>query len=811
MFYRLGHVAYRRRYAIIVAWLLLVALSIPGLAQLQGALSGGGFQNGVTEADRALARMQSDLHYFPTSVTIIFSHPTWTVADPRFVSALHGALSGMPGLAHLARIDTFDGPNGSPKMVSPDRHATYAVLNFQAPLETVQKELPRVRARLRPTALRTIITGDPPVYADMERLSVEDLAQVEKYTFPAALLLLVVVFGTLVAAGVPLLIGGVSVAVTLAILYLIARVTTVSTFALNVTTMIGLGIGIDYALLIVSRFREEIARRTIEDAVAVTVAHAGRSVLFSGGTVVLGLSGLLMFKAIALRSMGIGGALVVGVAVVASLTLVPAVLGLLGRRIDALPVLRRGDRVSRFWPATARLVMRYPWAFIVLTLIAVATIAWPAGELRLNIPNATILPTSVESRQGYDILQTTFQQNVDSPIIPVVYGPGPILQPRYIGALYDYTRAIARDRDVASIQSIVNLDPHLTRSDYLDLPAHLADPAVASVVAQFAGAHSTLVAVYPRHGLSKDAAEALARRIHAIPLGQGLRRDLGGYTPGEMDYVGALYSDFPKAILFVIGSTLLVLLALFHSVVLPIKAVVMNSLSLLGSYGALVFIFQQGHLSNLLNFSATGYTDEMTPIVMFCTLFGLSMDYEVFLLSRIQEEYLKGGRNDYAVEQGLARTGRIITSAALILVVVAGSFAFTNLVLVKAVGLGLALAILIDATLIRTLLVPATMRVLGHWNWWAPRWLDHLIGRVGGEMATTEPARTAAEYGTPDTASPDGAPIGEPAVKTAGCRPYPLCGPQAPALQSPVPVRESTGTAAPRRYAGTDGPGRPPR
>jgi len=750
MFYHLGHWAYRRRRLVIVAWVIALLVALPFLPRLQSVLGGGGFANGTTDADRALALLQSDLRYYPSSVSIIFSDPRLRVDDPLFRRDMAAALGRLRELPHLARVETyynqtsgagapssFTAPGGSGSLVSPDRHSTYAVLDFSSELEKTQTVLPRLRSQLRTERLRAIVTGDPTVYDDMVRLSTDDLAQVEKYTFPVALILLVFVFGTLVAAGVPLIIGGVSVAITLAVLYLLGRITAMSIFSLNTSTMIGLGVGIDYALLIVSRYREEIARRPIEDAVATTVAQAGRAVLFSGFTVMLGLGGLLMFKAVALRSMGIGGAVVVAVAVLAALTLAPAALGVLGPRIDRLSVLPRGrGNGARFWPALAGVVMRRPWLFIVGTLLIVTFLASPVRLLQLNIPDATILPKSMPSRQGFDILQNVFKVNQDSPTLPIVSAPDRILQPGYIGALYDYVQKIKGVPDALAVQSIVSLDPRLTRADYLELPAHLVNPAVAAQVAPLAGTHSTLVVVYPRHGLSKERGENLVRRIRAIPLGGGLRAVVGGYTAGEMDYIGALYSDFPKAVLFVIGSTFLVLLVLFRSVVLPLKAVIMNMLSLLGSYGALVFIFQQGHFSGLLNFSATGYVDEITPIVMFCTLFGLSMDYEVFLLTRIREEYLRSGDNERAVQQGLARTGRIITSAALILVVVAGSFAFTNLVLVKAVGLGLALAIVIDATLIRSLLVPATMRVLGRWNWWAPRWLDRLLGRVEGVIGS---------------------------------------------------------------------------
>src|SRR2546423_10805103 len=361
-----------------------------------------------------------------------------------------------------------------------------------------------------------------------------------------------------------------------------------------------------------------------------------------------------MFKATALRSMGVGGALVVLVAVLAALTLVPAVLGVLGPRSEVLAVLSHRGGGARFWPAFARAGRQRPWPVIELTRLGVGAIASPVRGLKLSIPDATILPRSVPSRQGFDMLQKTFRVHADTPILPVAHGSGPILQPRCLAALYDYTRRIARVPGVRAIQSVVNLDPHLGRADYLNLPAELANPAVAAAVAPLVGTHATLVVVYPQRSLSQSQAEALTRRVRAVPLGAGLQRAIGGYTPGTMDYINALYSDFPKAILFVIGSTFVVLLVLFRSVVVPLKAVLMNILSLLGSYGALVFVFQQGHLSRVLNFSSTGFIDEMTPIIMFCTLFGLSLDYEVFLMARIREEYCATGDNAQAVEQVLA-------------------------------------------------------------------------------------------------------------------------------------------------------------
>jgi putative drug exporter of the RND superfamily len=320
------------------------------------------------------------------------------------------------------------------------------------------------------------------------------------------------------------------------------------------------------------------------------------------------------------------------------------------------------------------------------------------------------------------------------------------LSPASMGALYDYVHAMSREPGVVAAQtkSLVTLVPFGTRTQYQQIREYLRYPQVAASVKEYVGNGSTVVSLQPKHGQSTATIDQLIRRIRAQPISAGLRRYVGGFDAGVMDYLDNLYAQFPICILFVVVVTYFVLLVLLRSVILPLKAVLMNALSLLGAYGAVVWIFQQGHLSSIFNFSPTGYVDEVTPIIMFCTLFGLSMDYEVFMLSRVREQYLLTGDNSASVALGLERTGRIITSAAMILVVVAGSFAFTDIVLIKAVGLGLAIAILLDATLIRCLLVPATMRVLGQWNWWLPARLQALLGNNIPESSTDPTRRSVA-------------------------------------------------------------------
>jgi RND superfamily putative drug exporter len=513
-----------------------------------------------------------------------------------------------------------------------------------------------------------------------------------------------------------------------------------SIFSLNLATMLGLGLGIDYSLFIVSRFREELARgESVERAVAWSVASAGRAVLFSGITVMVGLLALLSFDITALRSMGMAGASVVAVSVLAALTLLPAALGVLGPRIDALSIgPLASSRVGRpegghgFWPRLAHGVMSRPAAVLIPLLALLIALGLPFLRVELGAPDASILPADVQSRQGFDLLQAHWGAGELSPVLVVFQTDdgGSPLTPSRVVALANFMRRVQADARVERAESIVTIDPRITPEQYALIfadPARISD-GYAQLAAQATVRQDVVLATLTsRFGQTDDRSKALVRAIRATPPPAGFRLLVGGGTAGVIDYADRLYDQFPRAALLVVVVIYAVLLRTFGSVVLPLKAVVMNVLSILASYGALVVIFQDGALSSLLHFQPLGYVEASLPIVMFCVLFGLSMDYEVFLLSRVQEAHLDGADNPTSVARGLERSGRIITSAAAIVVLVSLSFVAADIVLIKALGLGTAIAVLLDATLVRALLVPATMRLLGDWNWWSPAWLPRFL------------------------------------------------------------------------------------
>jgi Predicted drug exporters of the RND superfamily len=616
--------------------------------------------------------------------------------------------------------------------------------------------LPILRGRLHDAPGLTVeLAGGPAFYGDVQTVSEADLQRSELISLPLAAIALVVVFGSVVAAGVPLVVGGSAVIVALAAIFLVASVMPMSIFVLNLATLLGLGLGVDYSLLMTSRFREEMARRIdsptqVADAIRVTVATAGRAVFFSGLTVLLGLLGLILFEFMILRSVGIAGAIVVGATGAAALTLLPAVLAILGTRLDRLAVRRVTVTPDPDgpWSRLARRVMRHPVAVLIPTLAFLLVLGSPFLHVRFNAPDATILPATVPSRVAFDRLQREFGEGEFAPLVIAVRTTGPATSPVNLAALYDYSRRLAADPRVSRVDSLVDVDPRLTLGQYTLLygdPSGPPDRYVAATLAATTRGDLTAFTLYTPFGPNRDEGRNLVAALRdpsgdlAPPLGVTVL--VGGGAADVTDVVNQVAADFPRTALFIIVSTYLVLFILLRSVILPAKALVMNTLSIVASFGALVWIFQDGNLSAILGFQPLGFVETTQPVILFCVLFGLSMDYEVFLLTRMKEAWDRTGDNTEAVARGLERSGRIVTSAALIVVVVAGSFAFADIVLIKALGIGMAIAIALDATVVRALLVPATMRLLGRWNWWMPTWLGQIVaGRLPAAEADVEAA-----------------------------------------------------------------------
>ncbi len=762
MFAAWGHFVYRFRWPVLAISLVLLVASI-GLVAQGGELKSGGIIL-TAESGRASELIQQQLpRGTGSSFSLVLSSQRAAVSDPAFRSAYDAALAPLRADPRVKEIvGPYDPSPLAASFVSKDQHRALAVVSVNDDAPVATKYYEELRGMVRSDLLAVGATGYLAINHDFNVILETDLQRAETVSLPLALVLLLAVFGTAVAAALPLGVGVLAVVGGIAATFLLSRATDVSQYALNIVTLIGLGVAIDYSLFIVNRFREELVRRSsVEDAIARSLATSGRAITFSGLTVAIGLSGMFFYQGTFLASMGYAGALVVAIAVVYGLTFLPALLSILGPRVNSLRVSELVRRIRRLPPSAAatgpglwhRLaigVMRRPILVLVPILAFILVTASPFVRLRLANGDVDMLPASAESRAAYHTLLDEFpgqDQNQFQVVVRFTDGAQPLSR-EHVGSLYDLSRRLAAVPDVLRVQSVVDADSRLGKTEYAALYANRDSlpPAAKEGVRQSVGRDIVVLTAQSAQAISSDAARDQLRAIRALPAPAGAELLVTGFTAYDVDAIDFILGHTPLAVGYVVLATYIVLFLLLGSLVLPLKAVLMNFLSIGASFGALVWIFQDGHLSQQLGFSATSI-DPTLPVIMFCIVFGLSMDYEVLLLSRVQEEYRHGRDNRAAVAEGLERIGRLITGAAAIMVGVFLAFALAQVVIIKAIGLGTAIAIAIDATLVRALVVPATMRLLGDLNWWAPPPLARLYNRLGlGEgMARPLPAASEAD------------------------------------------------------------------
>jgi putative drug exporter of the RND superfamily len=626
--------------------------------------------------------------------------------DPRVAAGIRATaerLRAIPGVAQVA-----DPVTGPPELLARDGRAALVAVEFADGLDgdRFDRALEAAEAELRRLDAPHVLVGGGPLQdQEFEDQVASDLARAELLSMPVVLVLLLVVFGGIVAAGLPVLIALTGVAGTLLALFGISAVTDVSVYSVNVVTMLGLGLAVDYALLLVSRFREERAIRDLPAAVEEAVATAGRTVVFSGLTVAASLAGLLVFADPFLRSMAYGGGAVVLIDMLAAVTLLPALLGLWGARVR--PRARNAGARGGLFAAISRLVQRRAVLIVVVVAVPLAVAATPFLHAHYQQPDARFLPAGAESRRLYETLEARFDPAVW--VEPVVMVAEAGTDPAGLARVAAFGDRVAGLDGVRAVGE----------------PRPLAEGV-------------TVVEVLPQGGGTDPAASRLVAEIRALPAPFPVQ--VTGDAAELADYQATIAERLPLAAGLVVLATFVLLFLFTGSVVVPVKAIVMNVLSLGASFGALVWVFQEGHLAWLLGAEGTGALDPTVPVLTFAITFGLSMDYEVFLLSRIKEAWDETGDNDLAVALGLQRTGRIVTSAALLLVVVFAGFMAAGMLTIKQIGLGTVLAVALDATVVRMLLVPATMKLMGRWNWWAPAPLRRLHRRVGlGEQAASRP------------------------------------------------------------------------
>jgi RND superfamily putative drug exporter len=703
-----GRTAYRRRRLILIIALLVAGLGALWGTSIFGAVqTAGGFnapdsqsQHEANLATQAFGRDAGD-------VVVLYSSQTLTTASPAFRSAVTSTLAALPH----SRVESYASywSTGSRQFVSASGHQTYAVIELAGSGDTARQDgYDAIKTQLSAPGLHSQVGGVIPTDETIDKQTTANITRAEGLSFPILAILLLVIFGSLTAACMPLAIGALGILGSFTALRLLTLVTGVSVFSLNITTILGLGLGIDYGLFLVTRFREELHKQgTVEDAVARTVATAGRTVLVSAATVAIVLASLMLFPETILRSIGYGGVATVLVDMTAALTVLPALLAVLGPKVNSLRIRRSVQRPpaaenSGGWYRLAHSVMRRPVLYAIPIVVLLLGLGSPFLHVAWGGVDATALPSSAAPRIVTEALNRDFPGNPTAPIEAVVQFRGPV------------TGSPSRTAGLASYAS---------RLDHVS----------GVTAAQVTGIRGNVARIDLSYGPGPYTPQArvIAGHVRDVAAPPGATAAVGGQTAALADELSSIGHTLPWMALAVVLATFVLLFLAFGSLVLPLEAIVANILSLSAMYGVVTWIFADGHLSGLLSFTPNGTISPTIPVLMFAIMFGLSMDYEVFLLSRIRERYVATGDNTAAIASGLQRTGGVITSAALLLLIVIGMFSISSITFIKLLGVGMIVALILDATLVRMLLVPATMRLLGDANWWAPAPLRRLATRYG--------------------------------------------------------------------------------
>jgi RND superfamily putative drug exporter len=733
-------VAVRRPRLVLLAWLLVAVVAGVLSTGLGDRLGTGGFEVPGSESLRVQQDLQQRFSGQSADATVVVVHSdSATATQPPYEQLLGAIASAARAIPDVTSVVTP--AEGGPAFVSKDGRTSYVVVGMSGDIgrqQEIAADLGEVAAERSRDGFQVTTAGSAAFFDRLNEVSKEDLEKAERITFPVTLVILVIAFGSVVAAGLPIILAIVSLVVTLGALFLLAGVMNMNIFVTNSASIVGIGVGIDYALFVVTRFREELRRgRSTGDAVVHSVETSGRAVLLSGLTVIVALAGMFLVDIAAFRSMAVGMMTVVFVAVAAALTLLPALLGMLGRRIERLhiPSLRgRAVDPARggFWHRWALAVMRKPWTALIGSVVVLLALAAPFASLRLGQPSPRALPADEGPRVSAERLAEAFGPGVSGPIEILVSTPGGATTADNLRAIGDLSQRLAADPDVAAVRSLAG--PVAVPAGTTN-PSALGElaPAVMGLANWDRGADLARVTVVPRVEPSSQDANDLVDRVrtrHVADAGLSGRAYVGGQTAGNVDLSAEISSRMPLVVGLVLALSFLLLVMSFRSLLLPLKALVMNLLSVAASYGLIVALFQWGWGEDLLGFTSEGSIAAFVPLFLFSILFGLSMDYEVFLLSRMREDYLRTGSNELAVAHGLEATARTITSAALIMVTVFAAFASSRVLPFKQMGFGLAAAVFLDATVVRTILVPAAMKLMGDWNWWMPRWLDRWLPTI---------------------------------------------------------------------------------
>ncbi|MNI00003.1 Membrane protein YdfJ [compost metagenome] len=722
-FWRWGYKMYRYRNIVIAIWLVLFIVFGLLAYKTPGLLKDNGFTPRGSDSHVALIELRSELDLPSSLLNLVYTSKGNDLTEESHKQDIMESLTELRKLPYVEQISFETSPR-----IGNNLEVQTVVVALHLETDLALEYFPEMKKLIvPPSGMNVYVSGGTAILYDMQQASKKDIVKAEMIGLPIALIVLLIVFGTLIGALLPMVVGIMSVTATLGITYFIAQHYSLSNFLPNMVTMLGLAVGIDYALFLVSRFREELKRQpNVAEAVAMTSQTAGKSIFFSGIAVLIGLLGMMFVDLNFFRSLCLGGVIVVSISVLVASTLLLSLLGTLGARINSLQVLPKRLRLqgtSQFWERVAYWVMKRPLLLVIVVGCGLLYMMVPLGSMKVNVPNAEVLPPSYESRYGADLMKQTYDSRETNPLQIRIHTEADVWQEGSIHSVRAYAQKVAALDGIKEVKSYVHVlgqqqsDAELAASfKQAELRERLEDMKLAKN-------HTALLVVIPEQDPDDPITDTLVRSLRNLDS-EGLDVLVTGGPAYRLDIIDRIQDRIPEVLIFVLGITYIVLLIAFRSVLLPLKAVLMNVLSLGASLGIVVLVFQHGFMAEALNITSIGYVSATLPVIIFCIVFGISMDYEVFLISRIAEEYEATGNNELSTAEGLKKTGSLITSAAFILIVVVGSFLFTDIEIMKALGLGLGLAVLIDATIIRVMLVPALMKLLGEVNWWAPKWLQ---------------------------------------------------------------------------------------
>ena len=733
-FYALGKSIYPLRWFIIGLWMMIVLACVPFLPHIITPFKTTGFTDEHSVSSKAADYLSKKLGYDSNNkFLIIYTSKTLLATDPAFVDNIKKSLSELKNFPIKHEI-IF--PDNNKKQISKHKHTAYVVVIIQSIQPINDKLLAQFLSSIKTPQHMTIQLGGEPIFVEnVNKQTQTDLYRADFIATPVAIITLIFIFGSIVAAILPIVLGGGCALIILTTLYFLGHAFTLSIFTINIALLLGLCLSLDYSLFIISRFRDELHKGLdIKEAIAVTQATAGRAIFFSGLAVFISLSALLLFPINILFSVAVGGLAAVFVAVFTAIILLPAVLAVLNTRINLLSVrIRRKNKGPRFncWRKIAEIVVHRPLIFFFSSLVLLLTLGYPILSVKFGVSDFHIFPEHSESRQFFDIYSEKFHESELTPITLLMQTNNhPILSYKNISNLYNFTNKLKRNPLIAEVNSIVTTDPQLSKHQYYELyKLHkgLINPHVKTLLATTTRHYFTVINVISKYQINSPKTGTLIKELQKTKVSPGMSMELTGSPVSNLDVMKSISHILPFAILWIMVFTYLILLVLLRSLFLPLKAILMNLLSLSACYGALVFVFQEGYFHQLFNFQPQGMLDISLVVIIFCAIFGFSMDYEVFLLTRIKESYESTHDNDKSIIFGIEKSSRIITSAAIIVIFICGSFLVADVLMVKAFGFGIAVAIFVDAFLIRTFLVPATMTLVKKWNWYLPKWLDKIL------------------------------------------------------------------------------------